>query len=65
MPQVIFRDGVRDVPDHVEQLLRGIDTYKLNFDDAIAAANRKLMNDYLGKTVNKMVSEHFRNTGGR
>lgn len=65
MPQVIFRDGAREVPDHVESLLKGIDTYKLNFDDAISAANRRLMNDYLGKSVDKLVSDHFRNHGGR
>lgn len=60
MAQLIFRDGARDVPDHVEALLKGIDTYKLNFDDAIAAANRKLMNEYLGKSVDKMINDHFR-----
>jgi hypothetical protein len=62
--QLVFRDGPRDVPPHVEDILKGIEIHKMTYDEAIKAGNMKMENEYLAKHVNKMLSEHFRLGGG-
>jgi hypothetical protein len=62
---MVFRDGPRDVPEHVEAMLRGIEAYKLTYEDAIAAANRRAEGQVVEKVMNKMISEHFRTWGAR
>lgn len=59
MARVQFRDGARELPEHLAELMAAIDTYKLTYDDAVAEANRKLMSDHLDKTLRKVVSQHF------
>ena len=55
-----FRDGDRDLPVHLERLLRGLDTYKMTYKEALAAANRRAENDFVRKAMNKSLSDHFR-----
>jgi len=59
MATVDFRDGPREVADHLAELMKDLDTYKLTFDEAVKRANDKLLADHLDKTLNKMVSQHF------
>ena len=63
MGDLIFRDGKHNVPPHLEELMKSIDTYKLTYDQAVTEVNRKLMSDYLGQVQNKVTSQHFRRTG--
>lgn len=60
MALVVFRDGPREIPTHLAELMTGIETYKLTYDDAVAETNRKLINDYLDKALDKVVSQHFK-----
>ena len=60
MGEVDFRDGSRGVPEHVEELLRGVDTYKLTFSEAMQVVNRRMENEYIQKQANKMLDNHFR-----
>jgi hypothetical protein len=59
MARVDFRDGPREVPEHLAELMEPLDTYKLTYDEAVKAANDKLLADHLDKTLSKMVSQHF------
>lgn len=64
MAQLVFRDGPRDVPEHVEGMLKGIEIHKLTYDEAVKAANFKMENEFLAKSYNKMITDHFRHGGG-
>jgi hypothetical protein len=57
MAQVQFRDGPRDLPEHLADLMVGLDTYRLTYDEAIKKMNDRLMSDYLNKTLQKVISE--------
>lgn len=63
MGEVRFRDGPRNVPDHVEVLLAGIPCDRLPYADAMRQANNRLMNEHLAKVQSKMIDEHFRRGG--
>ena len=59
MARLEFRDGPRFVPDHVEQLMKGIETYRMSYDEAIAVANRRLLSDHVDRAVTKIKRDHF------
>lgn len=61
MAEVEFRDGKRDVPEHVERLLAGVPTYKLTYAEAQEFINLRLQRDYVENIHSKIVSNHFRN----
>lgn len=65
MAQLVFRDGPREVPEHVGNMLKGIEIHRLTYSEAIAEANLKAQNEYVSKTINSMIANHFRQTGGR
>jgi hypothetical protein len=60
MPELEFRDGKRGVPEHVEELLRGVPTYKLTYSEALEFMNRRLQFNYVENVHSKIVSAHFR-----
>lgn len=55
MAQVEFRDGTREVPDHLADLMIGLDTYKLTYAQATVQANQKPTRDYLNNVQQKML----------
>jgi hypothetical protein len=59
--KVTFRDGEREVPDYLAEMLREVETYRLTYDQAVAAANNKAINDIVGRAVDRQISEHFKN----
>lgn len=63
MPKVEFRDGYRDVPEHVGALLKGIETSRYTYDEAMGAANRRMESDFIERGVTRIRSEHFRDHG--
>lgn len=58
--KIQFRDGPREVPDHLGELMEHLDTFRLTYEDAIDKANAKLLADHLDKTLAKVVSQHFK-----
>ncbi len=60
MAELEFRDGNREVPEHVELILKGIETYRMTYDEAIAAANRRLASDHVEQAFGKIKADHFR-----
>ncbi len=58
--QVEFRDGKREVPDHLAALMTDIETYRMTFEEARDAANRKALADLINARADKIVSEHLK-----
>ncbi len=55
-----FRDGKKTVPPYIAKLLSGIETYRLTYDEAIAAANKKLESDFINAQQDKVLAAHFK-----
>ena len=60
MKEMEFRDGQRVVPDHVEAMLSGIDTHTMTYEEAIRAAERKMLSDHVGRAQQSLIDAHFR-----
>lgn len=54
-----FRDGKREVPEHLAEMMAGMETFRLNFADAIDEANRRQMGEYLSKAQHDVLRTHF------
>lgn len=63
MVTIEFRDGRRDVPEHVAVLLSTIETYTLTFEQAMEKANKSLMTDYITKVQARTVADHLNRFG--
>ena len=50
-----FRDGVQTVPEHVVQMLKGIDYEHMTYDEAIAAMNRSRLTNFLNDMAKGML----------
>lgn len=54
-----FRDGKREVPEHLAEMMAGMETFRLTFSEAIDEANRRQMGDYLNKSQTEAMRDHF------
>ena len=59
MAQVEFRTGKREVPDYMAELMYGIPTHRMTYDEAVAAMNRKMVGDHIGRAVDRIIDDHF------
>lgn len=62
MKDLTFRDGVRTVPDHVEALLSGLETWRYTYREAMRIANNNLLGDHVDQAQRRLIQEHFRVT---
>lgn len=60
MALVEFRDGSREVPDHLADLMSGLETYRLTFEQAKKEADSKLVREILTKTQLSIIDAHRR-----
>ena len=60
MVNVEFRDGERLVPHHVAILLKGFETHRMTYDEAIRVANQALVKNRLMQAQRDLISSHFR-----
>ena len=58
--EIEFRDGKRVVPAYIALILKGIKTYRLTYDEAIAAANKKIEADFINAQQDKILAAHFK-----
>lgn len=65
MAEVEFRDGPRNVPDHLASLMITFDTHRMTYDQAVIAANNKLVADQLNQTQVQIIRDHFKGLMGR
>lgn len=55
MAQVEFRDGTREVPDHVADMMIGLDTYKMTYEQAKSESDKKFARDILTKAQQQII----------
>ncbi len=54
-----FRDGWRDVPDHLRPELEQIETWTMTYDQAVREIDTRRMNKYLSDVQSDIVAKHF------
>jgi hypothetical protein len=59
MAEVEFRTGPREIPDHLADMMQGIETQRMTYEEAVDAANRKLTQTHVDKTVDRIIKAHF------
>lgn len=60
MEEIEFRDGKRTVPAYIAQILSGIETYRLTYEEAMVEANKKVEADFINAQQDKILAAHFR-----
>lgn len=60
MAQLEFRDGVREVPDHLADMMSGFNTYAMTYEEAQTQANQRIVRDHLNSAGDKVVAEHLK-----
>jgi hypothetical protein len=60
MQRLEFRDGERDVVDHLAVLMAGMETHTMTYEQAVRATERKLLRDRLNEAQRKLVAGHMR-----
>lgn len=63
MTTVEFRDGEKDVPDHVATLMKGLRTWELTYDQAMDLAHQNLARQALDSVQRSMIRQHFKKNG--
>jgi hypothetical protein len=63
MKTVEFRDGEKDVPDHVAVLMQGLRTWEITYDQAMALAHQNQLRQALDATQRSMIRQHFKKNG--
>ena len=58
--QLEFRDGPREVLDHLAVHMKGMETFRMTYPEAVEAVNRKLQKDFIDRAADAVVSEHFK-----
>lgn len=58
--QIEFRDGIREVPDHLGELMRGLPTYDLTYEEARQKANWKMVADIANKVQQDLARKTLR-----
>jgi hypothetical protein len=64
MAQVEFRNETREIPDYLAEMMRGIETYKLTYDEAVEQANQRALGGHVERAFDAMRRDHFRTKGG-
>jgi hypothetical protein len=59
MAEVEFRDGIREIPDYMADMMSGIETFKMTYEEAIKAANAAVERRFIDNAVTSRLREHF------
>lgn len=59
MAQVEFRDGFKEIPDYLADLMTGMETYRMTVSEAIDSVNKKLERDVINQAQNDIMRSHF------
>ena len=60
MKTVEFRDGEKDVPDHVAVLMKGMRTWEMTYEQARERMNYNLLRQRLDIAQRDMIRQHFK-----
>jgi hypothetical protein len=61
--RVEFRDGEQEISDYLADLMVGLDTYRMTKEEAIKAANDKMMARHVNKAMDRIISDHMQRLG--
>ena len=59
MGELEFRDGKRNVPDYMEDLMAGLPLHKLTYAQAIGAMNAQQVQNVIDRNIEKIVDRHM------
>ena len=59
MAEVEFRTGKREIPDYQADLMAGLKTHTMTYDQALQAMNRRLESNHVERIFDRVVAEHF------
>lgn len=57
--QLEFRDGTREVLDHLAVHMKNMETFRMTYDEAVERVNDKLQSDFINKAADRFVDDHF------
>lgn len=57
--EVEFRDGKRPIPDHLADMMSGLPTHTLTFEQAKEKANWRLASDHANSAMDALRQSHF------
>ena len=57
--KVEFRDGEKEIPDYLGEMMSGIETYKLTMDEAIREANKRMLDRHVSRAFDQIVDRHM------
>ena len=63
MAEIEFRDGPREIPDHLAEMMYGIDTFTMTMDEAIQAANKLAERRVVDRAMDGLLKNHFSGEG--
>jgi hypothetical protein len=55
-----FRDGVRDVPEHVAGMMNGMETWRFPYEEALRVAEQRILADRLNKVQQDIIRDSLR-----
>ena len=61
--RVVFRDGEREVPDHLAELMGGLNTISMTYEQAVKEADTTLIRRHLDTVQDGVIREHFSRWG--
>ena len=64
MKVVKFRDGKREIPDHLAAMMVGLETKAITYEQAVEKANWKMASDHLNHAQDTIIQGHFREGRG-
>jgi hypothetical protein len=59
--EVEFRDGKREIPDYQAEMMRGLETFRMTYEEAVRAANQQLTRNHLNRVEDETVRGHLSN----
>lgn len=56
---VEFRDGVKEIPAYLADMMAGLPTHTMTLEAAVAAANRKQLDGVMSNAYDELIKKHF------
>lgn len=58
--RIEFKDGFREVPDYLANLMGNLETWQMSYEEAVKKANWKLASDYANKAQDEIIRVAFK-----
>jgi hypothetical protein len=55
-----FRDGEREVPEYLANMMATFKTHTMTYEDAILLAHKKLLIDHINAGQQRAINSHFK-----